>query len=116
MAAPPSRRPKPAKDTGNQGERGAATTDSTGSPTAKTRYGEGWQTNDKSSAVEESPVMAERWALGPSGYSKLLSDLKQRIQTPPNCARTWIMHTGTLSDAWPCPLDATQGASERSVI
>jgi hypothetical protein len=27
--------------------------------------------------------MAERWALRPAGYSKLLSDLKQRIQARP---------------------------------
>jgi hypothetical protein len=55
--------------------------------------------------------MAERrWALGPTGYSKLLSDLKQRIQARP-IARIWIMYTETLSEAWPCPLDATQGAS-----
>jgi len=33
-----------------------------------------------------------------------------------SCVRIWIMYTGTLSDAWPCPLDATQDASERSVI
>ena len=47
--------------------------------------------------------MAERSALGPAGYWKLL----RANSGLPKSARFWIMHTGTLSDAWPCSLHAT---------
>jgi predicted nuclease of restriction endonuclease-like (RecB) superfamily len=76
--APPSRDPKPVKDIWQP--RRARPHEHYWQPRHETRYGEGWQTRDKSSAAEECFLMAETRAPGPAGYSKLLGDLKQRIQ------------------------------------
>ena len=66
------------KDIGIQGERDHH--EHYWQPRRETRYGEGWQTRDKSSAAEECLPVAETGVPGPAGYSKLLGDLKQRIQ------------------------------------
>src|ERR1017187_10110839 len=54
--------------------------DCTGRSATKRVMVKGWQTRDKSSAAVECFLMAETPVPGPAGYSKLLGDLKQRIQ------------------------------------